>query len=121
MFDIIKNLHDNSISIELIDSALTEAFDHIFSDDENSFEDCYLISIRNTVALLISCYMYDYLTYEKKQKEIFNLNDHLNELDLEQVLLYLNLEFKNVEEFDLEEESYKKLELSYKNNLKKLW
>lgn len=121
MFDIIKNLYNNGISIGLIDGSLTKILEDVFEDDENSFEDCYLTSIRNTTALLISCYMYDYLTDNKKQKEIFDLSDHLSELDLTQVLLYLNLEFKDVAEFDLTEGSYKKLEYSYKNNLKKLW
>ena len=56
-----------------------------------------------------------------KKNDIWNLNDILYQMNTNQVLTYLDLEFNKDKVFDLTEESYKKLEKSYKNSLKNLW
>jgi hypothetical protein len=115
MVDIINNIMNSCQDLALINVSLKKIYDEILDDAE----DAYILSIRNTVALIFSCYMYDLVKIENKKQKIIELNDNLNRFDLKQVLLYLDLTFK--EEFDLSEESYKKLEKSYKNNLKRLW
>ena len=88
----------------------------ILDDDKYSFEDTYVSHVRNTVGIIFASYM-----YELKDKDIWNLNDHLYQLEVADVISYLNLEFNSERAFDLTEDSYKKLEKSYKDNLKRLW
>jgi len=119
MTDIVANLYSFNIDIEIIDSALNELLEFIFDQDEEMLEDAYIISNRDTIALTLACYMYE--NYQNKEKQIFELGDYLHNMKLKDVLLFLDLEPKPDCSFDLTEESYDKIEKSYKKCLKNLW
>lgn len=117
IFDIMNILYQYQPDLNLIKIVLDEIISEILEDDNKySFEDAYTIHARNTVGLILACYM-----NELKDKNIWDLNNHLYQLSVANVLSYLNLNFNPEKEFDLTEESYKRLEKSYKNNLKRLW
>ena len=117
IFDIMNILYQYQPDLNLIKIILDEIISEILEvDNKYSFEDAYTIHARNTVGLILASYM-----YELKDKDIWNLNDHLYQLEVADVISYLNLEFNSERAFDLTEDSYKKLEKSYKDNLKRLW
>lgn len=116
IFDIMNTIYQHQPNIEFIQTIFDEVVSEILDDDKYSFEDTYISHVRNTVGIIFASYM-----YELKDKDIWNLNDHLYQLEVADVISYLNLEFNSERAFDLTEDSYKKLEKSYKDNLKRLW
>lgn len=63
--------------------------------------------------------MYELSKNKYSFKEIFELNDNLNNFYYDEVFTFLDLEVK--EDLTLTDESSKKLVKSYMNELKKLW
>lgn len=117
--EIANNLLQYNVDINLLNLVLVDVLNSILDDEEDKLESDYFLSVRNTIGLVLSCYMYE--EYSNKQKEIYELSDFLHNMNLTQVLKSLDLEFKNEEEFDLTEKSYQKIEQSYEKMLKKLW
>lgn len=121
LVDIVKRLYDSGVDLSLIDTCLTENLEVLLGDDEELVEDEYIHLMRNTISLPIACYMYEEYSKKKDIKQVFELGDVLYTLSLKDVLLYFELEPKPECSFDLTEQSYEKLENSYKKSLKKLW
>lgn len=116
LHEIMETIYQYQPDPELINTIFDTVISEVLEEDQYSFEDTYILHTRNTVGLVLACYM-----YEMKKNDIWNLNDILYQMNTNQVLTYLNLEFNKDKVFDLTEESYKNLEKSYKNSLKNLW
>lgn len=115
IFDLIKDINFFCPDLELIKTALEQTADTLVEDAEGA----YLLNVRDTLGIVLGCYMYELSKNKNSFKEIFELNDNLNNFYYDEVLTYLGLEMR--EDFTLTDESSKKLIKSYKNELKKLW
>ncbi len=83
--------------------------------DQNNFD--IFFQNRYIVGYLFACYFYDYI---KDKEEFIALNSIINQYNIEDVIHYLDLEYKDTFYLDLTEESYRKLENSYQKRLKKV-
>ena len=83
--------------------------------DQNNFD--IFFQNRYIVGYLFACYFYDYI---KDKEEFIALNSVINQYNIEDVIHYLDLEYKDTFYLDLTEESYQKLENSYQKRLKKV-
>ena len=110
---ILKDCSDYS----LIVTCFEELMNNILTEDEYSVEYTYISTLRNTVATVLSCYMY----YNLDVKDILYLNNNLSSFNAFDVLKYMNFEFKKNDSLDLIDENYQILEKSYKEKIKKLW
>lgn len=115
IFDLIKDINFFCPDLELIKTALEQTADTLVEDAEGA----YLLNVRDTLGIVLGCYMYELSKNKNSFKEIFELNDNLNNFYYDEVLTYLDLEMS--EDFTLTDESSKKLIKSYKNQIKNLW
>lgn len=93
-------------------SDLTSAMTKIVNNEELNmdFEQPYILGT------LIATYMYDRIMNNKNNiMELFELNNELKNYTFDQVLDYLELDYN---EFDLNDNAYKKLEKCYKEYIK---
>jgi len=115
IFELVKDINVFCDNLNLIEEALEQTLDSLYDDSEKE----YISSTRDTIGLVLGCYMYQLSKNKKLYKEIFGLNDNLNKFYYDEVLTYLGLDIKDG--FMLTEESIKILTKSYKDELKKLW
>ena len=113
---IVENIYeDDDVVDDVNDEEFDELDDDFFINDKNDFcietEESYVFSC------LIAAYMYDRIKSNKKNiNELFDLNDIVGNLDLFQVLDYLEIEHNNSE---LTDESYELLHKDYKKLIKR--
>lgn len=115
VLELIKEINSFCSDLNLIEIELKKIIDLLLEDAEGA----YILSTRDTIGLVLGCYMYELSKNKYFYKQIFELNDNLHEFYYDEVLIYLGLELD--ENLLLSDESSQKLIKSYKNELKKLW
>lgn len=76
---------------------------------------------RYIVGYLLASYMHERILKDpKKIKELLELNEMINEYTEEDVLHYLDLDLDGSSYFNLSDESYKKLQKTYHNEIKRV-
>lgn len=76
---------------------------------------------RYTIGIVFASYMHQrIINNQKKIYELFELNDIINDITLEELMYYLDLDVEDNDNFILTYDSIEKLEKSYKKELKSL-
>ena len=103
---ILKNYTSNQVE------ELNEVLSRIIENEELTYEN----ESRYIIGFLIATYMYDRIRQNKNNiNEFFELNDMLSSCETDDILNYLDLDYND---YELTNDSYKKLKMSYKNYLK---
>lgn len=89
---------------------------HINKNLQNKNLDLFFQN-RYIIGYLFACYLYDHM---KDKNEFLNLNDSINQYNVEDVIHYLGLEYKDNDHLDLIDEDYQKLEKSYVKKIKRI-
>lgn len=112
--EIYNICKDEDLTYEVIDMTLDS-----ITNEEEIF---YFFDLRYIIGTLLGCYTHNkILDNPKLLKEFSEYNEMFYDLDIRQVFMSLGLYFDEDSFFDLDNDSYKKLEKSFKKELKRVW
>lgn len=112
-----NNLIDimNKHSFSEIDLIINDIETILTNEEMNfSYEQRYIIGYT------IASYMHNRILKKNNVSEFIDINDSLNTYSIEQLLTYLDLDYKNSQDLDLTDESYEKIEKSYIKQIKSI-
>lgn len=112
--EIYEICHDEDLTYDAFD----ESIDKLFHEEEIF----YFFDLRYVIGGVLSSYLHDKIIENNDLVKSFTeYNETFSNLDIQGVFESIDIEFSEENVLDLSEETYKKLEKSYKNELKRVW